>query len=82
MQKGSRISYHYFVKFNHAVDEQKLVAQIRPVLEATIIITTPYKRRKKIPAAPLPTLPNFYRSLVLLLCCLAAPVLPAPCMCT
>ena len=34
MQKGSRISYHYFIKFNHAVDEQKLTAQIKPTLEA------------------------------------------------
>ena len=34
MQKGSRISYHYFIKYNHAVDEEKLTEQIRPVLEA------------------------------------------------
>ena len=34
MQKGSRISYHYFIKFNHAVEEQKLVDQIKPVLES------------------------------------------------
>jgi putative ABC transport system permease protein len=34
MQKGSRISYHYFMKFNHEVDEQKLTDQIKPVLEA------------------------------------------------
>ncbi len=34
MQKGSRISYHYFIKYKHAVDEQKLTEQIKPVLEA------------------------------------------------
>ena len=34
MQKGSRISYHYFIKFNQSVDEQKLVAHIKPVLES------------------------------------------------
>ena len=33
MQKGSRISYHYFIKFNHAVDEEKLIDQIKPVLQ-------------------------------------------------
>ncbi len=33
MQKGSRISYHYYFKFNHAVDEQKLTDQIKPTLE-------------------------------------------------
>lgn len=34
MQKGSRISYHYFIKFNHAVDEEKLDASIKAVLES------------------------------------------------
>ncbi len=34
MQKGSRISYHFFIKFKHAVDEEKLVAAIKPVLES------------------------------------------------
>jgi len=34
MQKGSRISFHYFIKFNHAVDDQELVQQIKPVLES------------------------------------------------
>ena len=34
MQKGSRISYHYFIKFNHSVDETKLENKIRPILEA------------------------------------------------
>ena len=33
MQKGSRISYHYFIKLNHQVDEEKLVSQIKPVLD-------------------------------------------------
>ncbi len=33
MQKGSRISYHYFFKFNHRVDEKKLSKQIQPTLE-------------------------------------------------
>src|SRR5665213_1358511 len=33
MQKGSRISYHYYIKFKHAVDEQKLTSQIKPTLE-------------------------------------------------
>src|SRR5690242_18899828 len=33
MQKGSRISFHYFVKFNKPVDDQKLVNAIRPTLE-------------------------------------------------
>ncbi len=33
MQKGSRISFHYFIKFNHAVDEQKLTEKIKPVLQ-------------------------------------------------
>ena len=33
MQKGSRISYHYYIKFNHAVDEKKLTDQIKPTLE-------------------------------------------------
>ncbi|HEY5369309.1 MAG TPA: FtsX-like permease family protein [Hanamia sp.] len=33
MQKGSRISYHYYFKFNHAVDEKKLTDQITPTLE-------------------------------------------------
>ena len=33
MQKGSRISYHYYFKFNHGVDEQKLTSQIKPTLE-------------------------------------------------
>jgi len=33
MQKGSRISYHYYVKFKDAIDEQKLTSQIKPTLE-------------------------------------------------
>jgi putative ABC transport system permease protein len=33
MQKGSRISFHYFVKFNKPVDDEKLENAIRPTLE-------------------------------------------------
>jgi putative ABC transport system permease protein len=33
MQKGSRISYHYFIKFPRHVDNEKLVNQIKPTLE-------------------------------------------------
>jgi putative ABC transport system permease protein len=33
MQKGSRISYHYFIKFKQAVDEQRLTDRIKPTLE-------------------------------------------------
>jgi putative ABC transport system permease protein len=32
MQKGSRISYHYFIKYGHQVDEEKLINQINPIL--------------------------------------------------
>ena len=33
MQKGSRISYHYFVKFPQKVDDEKLADKIKPTLE-------------------------------------------------
>jgi putative ABC transport system permease protein len=33
MQKGSRISYHYYIKFAHEVNEGKLAQQIKPILE-------------------------------------------------
>ena len=33
MQKGSRISYHYYIKFNGEVDDKKLVNQVKPVLD-------------------------------------------------
>lgn len=33
MQKGSRISYKYFFKYNHPVDMDKLVKNIDPRLE-------------------------------------------------
>ena len=33
MQKGSRISYHYYIRFERKVDEAKLVGQIKPILE-------------------------------------------------
>lgn len=33
-QKGSRISYHYFFRFNQKTDLQKLYDRIRPMLEA------------------------------------------------
>ncbi|MEO6683301.1 MAG: FtsX-like permease family protein [Ginsengibacter sp.] len=33
MQKGSRISYHYYIKFDGKVDDAKLTDQIKPILE-------------------------------------------------
>ena len=33
-QKGSRISYHYYFKFNELVDVQKLLVRMKPALEA------------------------------------------------
>jgi putative ABC transport system permease protein len=33
-QKGSRISYHYFFKFDHAIDLQKLYDRMKPRFEA------------------------------------------------
>ncbi len=33
-QKGSRISYHYFFKYNHQADMQKLMDRMKPRLEA------------------------------------------------
>lgn len=34
-QKGSRISFHFFFKFNDSTDLQKLYARLRPALEAS-----------------------------------------------
>lgn len=46
-QKGSRISYHYFFKFNPQVDVQKLMDRMKPQLEANDLNYETVERQKE-----------------------------------
>ena len=74
-QKGSRISYHYFFKYNHQADVQKLMDRMKPQLEANDLNYETVESQKEDTGRSFSDLTRF-----LSLCCLAVPVLPAPFM--
>lgn len=72
VQKGSRIAYNYYYKFNNEADVDAVVRELESKLDQESMDYDTVEERKEIPAGRLKISPNSSRSSVLLRCCWAA----------